>query len=276
MTLRVIFFSFLLSCTIFESFAQPPDEVAREIARLKTEIERVRSEREDQAAQMRRDRTESEEYGKRNAERKASLRRQIDSTHEQARLSKLKNDSLQADISAIQARIRESQLLETEISGVILRASELLLGQISSFTPLVREQYEGAIKYLVADIRAGSVENTEALFRFMRIVQDVRTVSQEIQVVEGSSVVEQIRGVAYRLRVGGVFEAVVDDAGERAFVWTPAAEGDSARWVAVDNVAAAKSIRSAIMMREGKTVPQLVELPLGVAAPLSKGGADVK
>lgn len=259
---------------MFESFAQPPDEVEREIVRLKAEINRVRSEREDQVTQARRDRTEFEEYRKRNAERKASLLRQIDSTSEQTSLLKLKNDSLEAAISGVQSRLRESQLLETGIADVILRASESLLGQIPSFTPLVREQYEGPVKYLIADIRAGTVDNTEALFRFMRIVQDMRTVSQEIQVVEGSSPVAQIRGVAYRLRVGGVFEAVVDDAGERAFVWAEGTEGDTARWVEVGNVASAKSIRSAIMMREGKTVPQFVELPIGVGASLPEGGAN--
>ena len=130
------------------------------------------------------------------------------------------------------------------------------------FTPLIRDQYAGPIGYLVGEIEAGSVENTEALYRLFRIVWDLRTVCREIQVVEVTSPVPQMRGTIYRLRMGSVFEAIVDLKGEKAFLWNTPDSG-TGRWIALPREDAA-SILTAVKIREGKTVPELVHLPDGV------------
>jgi hypothetical protein len=83
----------------------------------------------------------------------------------------------------------------------------------------------------------------------------MKILSREVQVAEGISPVKQISGTVYRLRIGSVFEAVVDSRGEKAFY------REENEWKPVEDPAAAATLLKAVKIREGKTVPVLVNLP---------------
>jgi hypothetical protein len=239
------------------------DEVDREIARLKKEVNRVQAQRNDEAQQAKKERLEFKKYGERIAERTAAITRQTDSLSAEVRKANLHNDSIRSLLSVVASRIREQELQRQRLREVILRAAHSLESEIARCSPLVGEQYEGPINYLISEIEAGSVDHTEALYRLMRIVGDVRTAAQEVQVVETASPVPQLRGTVYRLRIGSVFEAVVDVQGAKAFIWNGKAENDDDRWIAAALQEDVASIFTAVRIREGKTVPELVRLPFG-------------
>ncbi|MBN1307062.1 MAG: DUF3450 family protein [Chitinispirillaceae bacterium] len=249
------------------------DEIDREIARLKKEISRVQSQRHDEAKEAKKEQVEFESYRERTASRMASVTRQTDSIRMLLQQTNRHNDSINAALASVTSRIREQDLQRERLREVILRAAKTLQGEIDHFTPLIREQYTGPTGYLVGEIEAGTVENTEAFYRLFRIVWDLRTVCREIQVVEVASPIPQMRGTVYRLRIGSVFEAVVDMKGEKAFLWNPA-DGGTAGWVAPPRREDAASILAAVRIREGKTVPELLRLPFGTYSGQGEDGSD--
>jgi hypothetical protein len=263
----------VLCCMTGVAVAQS-DELDREITRLKKEITRVEAQRENEARQMKTERTEFRAYQERTAARISSINHQTDSVRAVQQRTEHRNDSLRAALGAVQAGIREQELLGKNVRSVIASALKKLQYELPDLPPLITEQYSGPVSYLLTELEAGSVENTEALYRFMRLVQDLRTVSQEIQVVEGASPVAQLRGSVYRLRIGAVFEAVVDAEGRKAFLWTSAGERTDTVWVPAGNETTAGALLKAVRIREGKTVPELVDLPIAGRGERRKEAAD--
>lgn len=263
----------VLCCTVV-CFAADSGEMDRELRSLKKEITRVQGQRQREAEAVKKEREEFRAYQERTKQRKANIGVQTDSINGVQQQTQRRNDSLRAVLTSVQARIREQELSDKRIHAVIIVGVKKLQEELPYLPPLIRDQYEGPISYLLSELTAGSVESTEALYRMVRIVQDLRNVAREIQVVEGISPVTQLRGMVYRLRIGAIFEAIVDTEGRNAFLWT-SAEGDhDSVWVPVDNKATATALLKAVHIREGTTVPELVELPLGMGLSGVKESSD--
>ena len=90
-----------------------------------------------------------------------------------------------------------------------------------------------------------------------------------IQVSQESSPIAEIRGMVYRLRIGTFFEAVVNVKGDECAVWYPS---DTTGWRTIKDVSIAGEIFKAANIREGKTMPSFVNLPL--VADGAKGGKE--
>ena len=88
-----------------------------------------------------------------------------------------------------------------------------------------------------------------------------------IQVSQESSPIAEIRGTVYRLRIGAFFEAVVNLKGTECAVWYAS---DSTGWKTITDPSVAAEILKAANIREGKTMPAFVNLPL--VADAEKGG----
>jgi len=239
------------------------DELDVEISQVKKEIERVQSQRKEENALAKKERAEVEAYQKRTVEKKLALTHQTDSMRTATAAIHATNDSLSAHLHAIEQQIREQDLQQERIRESIRGAVSTVAAAVALLPPLIAEQYKSPLDYLGSELTGKSVENTEALFRLMRIVQDVATLSQDIQVVEGSSPVTALRGVVYRLRIGALFEAVVDQQGTQAFIWSgDSSKLSSGKYTAVEDAAVAATILAAVKIREGKSIPELVRLPL--------------
>ena len=253
-----------------------PDEIDREIMRLKKEISRVQSQRKEEKKQADRERRELEAYRKRTADKIAAVKHVTDSIKNSLEQAGSRNDSIKMEISSIQVHLREVELNRDNLKKEILNSVKEILRTAEMLPPLIQQQYAGPLSYLSGEIEAGTVESTEALFRLMRIVQDLRTVAQEIQVVEGASPVEELRGSVYRLRIGAVWEAAVDGEGKNAFIWTGYSDTSGvAVWRKPASVEYTASILDAVRMREGKTVPELITLPMEVIT-AAEGGQNEK
>jgi len=253
----------LLLCIGAAVVSAVADELDREIAQVKKEIERVNAQRRDENTLAKKEQAEFTAYTKRTADKRAALVHQTDSVKtETVRLAAV-NDSLGAALHAVEQQIREQDLQQEYVRKAIVSAVQAVASEVNGLPPLIAGQYRPPLEYLISELQSKSVENTEALFRLMRIVADVRTLSQDIQVVEGSSPVPDLRGSVYRLRIGAFFEAVVDQAGTSAFLWCrDTAQADAGQYRAVDDPAAATAILKAVLIREGKSIPELVNLPL--------------
>jgi hypothetical protein len=98
-----------------------------------------------------------------------------------------------------------------------------------------------------------------------QIMVRAEEVTGSIQVSQESSPITEIRGTVYRLRIGTFFEAVVNLKGEECAVWYGAGG-----WKTLKDAAVAAQLLKAANIREGKSLPAFVKLPL--VAESEKGG----
>jgi hypothetical protein len=84
-----------------------------------------------------------------------------------------------------------------------------------------------------------------------------------IQVGQTTSAVPEIRGSASTLRIGNVFEAIVDEDGKVCAFWQGADSTGRPLWVVVNNQTTASTVLKAINVREGKSLPSFIDLPYG-------------
>ena len=251
---RIAGWIWLISAVVLNATAQY--NVDEEMVRIKKELEKVEAERKAVKSEVAQDKTELAAYRERNARRVAMLKTQIDSLQTQVKAVKTVHDSLDREYSAISVKTRQQELLQKTLRETILKSAHSLMQEAGSVPPIALEQIQGSLGYLISEITAGSIDNTEAFYRLVQIVHDMLSISKEIQVVESTSPIPNIHGTIYRLRIGMVFEAIVDSRGEKAFLWNGTGE-----WEAVSDPAITASLFKAVRIREGKTVPVLVELP---------------
>ncbi|NLP01199.1 MAG: DUF3450 domain-containing protein [Fibrobacter sp.] len=252
--IRILFFFLVLLLSGLEAGAEQ-GSVDEEIARVKKELAKIESERSKVKKERAKDKAEFDSYQSRTARKISALKGQIDSTENQIKALSSVRDSLESRLLSVNTGMKQQELLQKRLREKLLLSCNDLLAESERLPPLASEQVRGSIIYLRSEITSGSIDNTEALHRFVRIAHDMKILSREVQVAEGISPVKQISGTVYRLRVGCVFEAVVDSRGEKAFY------REENEWKPVEDPAVAASLLKAVKIREGKTVPVLVNLP---------------
>lgn len=246
-------------------------DLSGEIARVQRELRQVQGQRQDLQREVLNDKTEYAAYKKRIKQRRDDVSHATDSVRQRMDHLKTRNDSLVAKLFAVNAAIRQQELQRERFQHILITAVTKLQREVDHFPSLITEQYRGSISYLLGELQAQSVESTEAMYRFVRIVQDMRIVLQDIQVVEGVSPLPELKGTVYRFRIGGVFEAIIDMQGKNAFLWSGNTDEGKPRWQKVADERGSAAIMKAVKIRGGKTIPELVELPFGDVQPDVEG-----
>ena len=83
----------------------------------------------------------------------------------------------------------------------------------------------------------------------------------EIQVLQGGSPIPEIPGQVYILRIGNVFEAVIHRDGVMCALWD---KSEETGWKIIDDPSTCKELLSGVRVREGKSIPKLVTIPLKI------------
>jgi hypothetical protein len=245
-------------------------EIAKEIKRIRKELMQVQDERARVDEEKRKDVEDFREYRKRTQERLNRVRAETDSLRRQIRVTKNQNDSLSALIQAEKDRKRQYELLQSAFSGAIAANCDRAIEAASQLPPIITDKHLSALKLLKGELANGSIDNVEGVARLTQIVRDMGDLTGTLQIVQGSSPIPEIRGTAYRLRIGAFFEAVVNAKGTQAALWAGYDENGGAMWEQIEDPAVAGQILLAVNVREGKSLPEMVELPLA-HVPLKEG-----
>jgi hypothetical protein len=137
--------------------------------------------------------------------------------------------------------------------------------------PMVSSNLVSSIQLIKAELVAKSVSNIEAMNRLVQIANDIEDVNSQIQVVQESSPVPDIRGVVNRLRIGCVYESLVDEKGTKAAVWNGYDKNGKPLWTLIINPKECEDILKSIQIREGKSLPDFVKIPFQAPAEVSGG-----
>jgi len=261
MKIRVLLTCLFALGALTVSFAADESELDNEIARLKRELARLRTEQNRTREAIKRDKEEFREYQNRTKERFSVLRAETDSIREEIGEVSSRRDSLGAVLENVRSGRKEYEYRERRLRGSLIVHCDTILAQIRLMTPTLRERFLPSVEFLKSELSTSAIDNIEGIHRLFQVFRDLDEQLMDIQIVHGASPVPQIRGTVYRLRVGGFFEAVVDAKGERCALFTGGAGEDSV-WVTPEDPEIAQLVLKAVQVREGKTVPELVKLPL--------------
>ncbi len=251
----------LLAVLQIDVGAQEPD-LTNEITRLRKELMQVQDERERVIDEKKKDEEEFREYRKRMRARMRDIRVETDSIRQAISQEKLKDDSLAALINATQDRKKQYEMLQEGFRRDLVGATQRVREYAQTLPPGVADKSLSALELLENELTTKAVDNVEATNRLFQIVNDMHDNSQVVQIVQGSSPVPEIRGTAYQLRLGNFFQAVVNAKGTLAAVWTGYDEQGAPAWRQIEDPTVASEILKAVNVREGKSLPALVSLPL--------------
>jgi hypothetical protein len=143
---------------------------------------------------------------------------------------------------------------------------------IKKLTPLIMAPTLSSLSLLINDLTSKSIDIVEGCSRLVQILAKLDEVSCGIQISQETSPAPDIRGMVYRLRIGTIFEAVVDTKGEKSALFSGWGQDGAPHWKNLESPVIAMAILQAVNIREGKSLPAFVNLPLAVDAAADKGG----
>jgi hypothetical protein len=248
------------------AFAQQGDKES-EIKRVRKELMQLQTERGKNKLETAKDQAEFKEYMKRTAERLAVLKSETNTINRQIAVHQRKNDSLASLIDAAQSRIKQVEMSQDAMREKLAGSCDQIIASLQTLPPMVRQNMVASASLLKSELRNKTTDNVEALNRLQQIMDRSEEVTGSIQVSQESSPIPEIRGTVYRLRIGAFFEAVVNIKGEECAVWRG---GEKPDWTTIKDPAVAAELLKAANIREGKSLPSFVTLPL--VADAQKGG----
>lgn len=259
---------FLLGIT---AFGASQYDIDAEISRIRRELNQVQSERQRVKEEAAQDRKDFADYVERTQKRFAQVKEETDSIKSQIRVHKQTADSLAALVGSVQASKRQYEMLQDQYRQTLISGCDKLVATAREFPPMVSKTIVSSLSYLRSELASKTIDNVEGTNRITQIVKDMTENTANIQIVQGSPPVGDLRGTCYGLRIGAVFEASVEAKGGKAAVWEGYKEDGSPQWRIVDDPAVAGQILEAVNVREGKELPSFVSLPYaGTSA--DKGG----
>lgn len=237
-------------------------DLTEEIKRLRRELMQVQEERNRTREEIDKDKEDFQNYRKRALERMRDIRQETDSIRQVIQDYSQQRDSLEAVVGGVKSRTKHYELLQDAFRRELIGACDTVEIYARELPPAGTEKVMSAIGLLRNELNTKTVDNIESVTRLFQIIRDMHEQGASIQIVQGTSPVPDIRGTTYRLRLGAYFEAVVNTAGTRAALWTGYDDEGNPQWRSIDDVAVASQILKAVNVREGKSLPALVQLPL--------------
>ncbi|HEX2959448.1 MAG TPA: DUF3450 family protein [Chitinispirillaceae bacterium] len=243
-------------------FAQGEYDIDKEIGSLRKELTDIASQRKAVKENMRKDEKEYKEYIARTKQRFDALHREIDSVQSAIKAQSSVNDSLLGTINALQTAKRQVDLQQSGFRDKCVAICDGYLKMVKTFPPMVRKSYDASLSFLRSELISKTIENSEGVQRLSQILKDIDESASSIQMVQGVSPIPEIRGTAYCMRLGMLFEAVVNMEGTSYALWKGYTTDGKEVWQAGNDPAIADQLLKWVNIREGKALPEFVQLPL--------------
>jgi len=261
----------MLMTTIPAFAQQSAEEIEKEISRIRKELVSVQNERATVKDQMKTDRDEFDTYRQSILGKMRALRNETDSIASLQGAFKQKKASLEGAVLGYKSQQRQYDLLQEQFREKLLLATSSVEMRAKRLTPSAKEKPMAAASLLRSELSSKSVDNVEAVARLFQIARDMDGAGSTIQIVQGTSPVADIRGTAFRLRLGTLAEVIVSQKGDKAAIWTGVNEAGVDQWKVISDPVVAQEILTAVTIREGKAIPRMVKIPFANAVVYKEG-----
>jgi len=257
----------VLPCIAIGGFTLPliaADEydIDKEIVRIRKELSSVAAQRQSVREEAEKDLKDFSRYQERTEKKLQALRNEIDSLKTITETQRKESDSLAALVSSVEASKKQYDLLQDRFRERLIDACDTFMVIAGNLPPMVSKNTNSSVSFLRSELVAKSIDNVEGLQRLIQASKDIEEITAGIQIVQGTSPVPEIKGAAHRLRIGSIFEAVVNSKGTKCGIWDGWDSEGKERWQIIEDPAIAGQILKGINVREGKALPTFVKLPI--------------
>ncbi len=238
--------------------------IQRELTRVEREIEREKKLHNEE-------KTKSAEFEKRKAEKEMAVKDQIKSMNDKISLLNSKHAQLKKQRASLKAGIKSLEVKRQEFGLFVAEKALEAAGFFKKDFPYQREKRAAVLEDLATGIKSGAIEPEEAVTRFFAVMEDAISMGYDAEVYSGTYRTNKGKVTDGRyLRLGTALMAFNSLDGK---VVAYLLETDSAyAWVDEDlDLATRQNIKKAIGVAEGKSAPELVNLPFS-APRATKGG----
>ncbi len=245
-------------------------ELEREVADLEARIAEARRRIASVTAEIEQDKESYRAHEDRLSEQLSQGRAEGDSLRGELRRLRTAADSVGRVGQELRTRQSELDMRQQSLVRVLSAACDSLDTLCARLPPSVQTQ-RSALQFLRAELASGSVEPGEALERLWHLHLELDQAAAGIDVYSETSPTPLLSGQVDIVRLGLCYLAASGE--QRAALWR-GGPADSA-WVLLDESDAA-ALRTAVQVRRGNMVPQLVGVPLQTAARPDTVGAEVQ
>ncbi|MBN1980873.1 MAG: DUF3450 family protein [Chitinivibrionales bacterium] len=251
----------VLSLTGAWQLAAQEIDFEKEASSLRKEISRVESQRSQVRQDRAKDQKEFADYLTRLKRTTNSYVAETDSVRMLIQASLTTKDSVAVESKTLEQLKREYELRQESFRNRLMAECDSLFLVAQRFPPLVSGSLAASIQFLKGELAAKGIYNNEGMNRLAQVTNDMEEFTSTIQILQESSPVPDIRGTVYRIRIGCVFEGVVDEKGTKAALWNGYDSDKKPLWTMIASQSECDRLFKAIQIREGKSLPDFVELP---------------
>jgi hypothetical protein len=248
----------------------PAPTIDEEIARMRKELVKAQIDCQRVGEEMAKDKKDFDSYRARTTQRLTQTRSQIDTLKQDITRNSAENDGLASQINDLKAKFHEIELAQDEFRLRLIKVCVRVQPTVKKLPPISMAPTLSALSLLANDLTTRAVDNIEGCSRLIQILNRLEENCSGIQIAQESSPVPDIRGIVYRLRIGSFFEAVVDVQGTKCAVFEGWNTDGSPRWKTQNSQQTAQAVLLAVNIREGKSLPAFVNLPMAPEA--AQGG----
>lgn len=250
----------LLLVFSFSLFGADDIEVDNELRRVKREIKRIKQERLKVKKEALQDKKEFASYMARTKERKQNIISETDSVRKEIVQFQKKSSTLGSRLNSLTSQQKNYDYKQKHLKEQLMKICDRAITTAKGTLPSLQKKSIDALKYLQSELAVGTVDNTEAIHRLVQILESQEQQLMDISVAQAPSPITDIHGSVFYLRLGGVFEAIVDTKGKKSAIW------DGSKWDFINDPVVSGEILRATQIRTGKTLPDFVKLPYSVNA----------
>jgi len=236
-------------------------DLDEEIRRIRKELAQVTSQRQSVKQEAASDSKDHASYRTKFENRLKTASAETDSIFELIRQYRQRNDSLSAVIAGLKSSQKQYDLLQEDFRLRLIAVCDQISRLASTIPPMSSKSISNPAAFLKSELVSRNIDNIDGLQRLMQILNNHEELTGSIQIFQGISPVPEIPGTVYRLRIGCLFEAVVQSTGNRYALWNGMDSTGKEIWLTRSDPEGGSQILNAINIREGKTLPSFARIP---------------
>jgi len=236
-------------------------DLDEEIRRIRKELASVSSLRQAVRQEIASDSKDQASYKTKFESRLKTASAETDSIFKLILQYRQINDSLSAVINSLQSSQKQYDLLQENFRLRLIAVCDEISRLASHIPPMSSKSISNPAVLLKSELASRNIDNVDGLQRLIQIFNNHEELTASIQIFQGISPVPEISGTVYRLRIGCLFEAVVQATGNKYALWNGVDSTGKEIWLTRSDPEGGSQILNAINIREGKALPSFARIP---------------
>ncbi len=260
--MRVIIIMLLFICSTVPLFSKEDDnsaqkeELQKKISEYQKKNSKVLEKISATQSEMKDEQVAHDRYSENYKAEENRLEKETSGLTSELQTLSISADSFSRSIASTSAKIKEFHFLEKKYRNSLVKVIESYSKAVAEIPAPILSKEEKSLAFLRTELQSGAISSVEATERLWQVISTVNKNRLTIDVWSSNSSWEEITGKSHFLRVGYGYVATINDEATKGAVWA------GNQWSALTSPADLMALRTAVKIRNGNSLPDIVSLPL--------------